>query len=394
MKKRFLFFLINMNLGGTEGSFLNLIAALPYDYEIDLLLLEEKGELLNQLPGNVNLKIIENGNQINEFINLGCRRYAFNELKRGNLISFLKNIFVFTLYKINILKHPYYGIANLINDQPHSYDMAVAYAGPHDFISYYTLNYIHAQQRFQWIHFDIERVTFHRRFANEIYRYYDKIFCVSQNSKNTFVKEFPQFESKTEIFENIVSETDLKHQSEFGESFHDDFDGIRILTLGRLAVEKGQQLVPNVVRRLKDDGLNFRWYLIGEGNLRKELEKEIKRLRIENELVLLGSKINPYSYLKDCDLYVQTSLHEGYCITLYEAKIFEKPVVTTDFLSASNLIENHGDGLIVEISENGIYAAVKELIKDDNKRKEFSSFLKKPESRNEQKVQKYFYLIK
>lgn len=199
---------------------------------------------------------------------------------------------------------------------------------------------------------------------------------------------------KTENFENIVSETDLKRQSEFGESFHDDFDGLRILTLGRLAVEKGQQLVPNVVRRLKDDGLNFRWYLIGEGNLRKELEKEIKRLRIENELVLLGSKINPYSYLKDCDLYVQTSLHEGYCITLYEAKIFEKPVVTTDFLSASNLIENHGDGLIVEISENGIYAAVKELIKDDNKRKEFSSFLKKPESRNEQKIQKYFYLIK
>lgn len=384
-----------MNLGGTEKALLGLLNEIDLkENEVTVLLLEKKGELLNRIPNEVKIKTVPEFEKMKPIIFNPPHYYAMSELKKKNIFNAIRTIIRYI--KVKLTNSWYYNYIEALKEYPIKYeaDIAVAFAGPSDFISYLILNNVKAKIKYQWIHFDVTKVISNKNFGNRFYHRFDKIFCVSQNSKNTFVKEFPQFESKTEIFENIVSETDLKCQSEFGESFHDDFDGLRILTLGRLAVEKGQQLVPNVVRRLKDDGLNFRWYLIGEGNLRKELAKEIKRLRIENELVLLGSKINPYSYLKDCDLYVQTSLHEGYCITLYEAKIFEKPVVTTDFLSASNLIENHGDGLIVEISENGIYAAVKELIKDDNKRKEFSSFLKKPESRNEQKVQKYFYLIK
>lgn len=360
--KKILFFLIDMNLGGTEKSFLNLISELPTDYEIDLLLLEKKGELLNQLPGNVNLKIIENGNQINEFINLGCRRYAFNELKRGNLISFLKNIFVFTLYKINILKHPYYGIANLINDQPYSYDTAAAYAGPHDFISYYLLNSTKAKKKIQWIHFDVTRMISNPNFGKRFYPKFDEIYCVSQNAKEVFVKMFPAVAAQTIVFENIVSVSELEKQAANGESFTDDFNGIRILTLGRLSKEKGQNMIPNVAAKLKKDGFQFRWYLIGDGKLREEIEQQIKNLHLENELVLLGAQLNPYPFLRDCNLFVQTSLHEGYCITLQEAKAFKKPVVTTHFLSADNLIAHEKDGLIVEISEEGIYQGVKKLL--------------------------------
>jgi glycosyltransferase involved in cell wall biosynthesis len=78
---------------------------------------------------------------------------------------------------------------------------------------------------------------------------------------------------------------------------------------------------------------------------------------------LWGMK-NPYPFLKDCDLYVQTSLHEGYCITLREAKVFDKPVVTTNFLSASNLITHEQDGLIVDISADGLFNGVKQILEN------------------------------
>lgn len=391
---KLIFFLINMNLGGTEKSLLNLISNLPQSYQIDILLLDKKGELLNQLSNNVNVREIENKNQINEFLKIGSRRFAINELRRGNIFSFLKNIIIFSLHKIRLLNHTFYGISNLIKEQEENYDVAIAYAGPHNFISFYTHNYIKSKRKYQWIHFDIDKIVTNKNFGSRFYPCFDKIFCVSENAKDTFTKVFPQFEPKTEVFENIVSENLIKHQAEIGESFNDDFNGIRLLTLGRLSEEKGQQLIPAVVKRLKEDGIDLRWYLIGEGKLRAELEEQIKKLKIENELILLGLKINPYAYLKDCDLYVQTSLHEGYGITIHEAKIFNRPVVTTAVLSASNLIVDDKDGLIVPINEDGIFAGVKELLKNEKKRNDFSRFIKKNELQNSNKIEallsKYF----
>src|SRR5690606_2684904 len=79
-------------------------------------------------------------------------------------------------------------------------------------------------------------------------------------------------------------------------------------------------------------------------------------------LFFLGEKLNPYPYMKDCDIYVQPSLHEGYCITVAEAQVFNKPIVVTDFASAKDLIENNVTGLITEISSDGLYTAIKSLL--------------------------------
>ena len=126
---------------------------------------------------------------------------------------------------------------------------------------------------------------------------------------------------------------------------------------------------------LKKDGYNFKWYLIGDGALRSSLEDQINFLHIDSNLILLGSKLNPYAYLQDCNLYVQTSLHEGYCLTIHEAKMFDKPVVTTAVMSASNLIMDGSDGLIVPISEEGIYQGVKRLLDYSQLRIMFSKAL-------------------
>lgn len=365
---KIIFFLINMNLGGTERSLLNLISSLPEDYEIDVLLLEEKGLLLNRFPKNVKLKQIENHEKINEFIRLGCCRFAFNELKRGNPISFLKNIFVFSLYKINVLKHPYYGIKNLINDQPHSYDMAVAYAGPHDFISYYTLNYIHAQQRFQWIHFDIERVTFHRRFAKEIYRYYDKIVCVSDLVRKNLEERLNEnLKAKIQVFHNVLNYKEIQEKSrEYKSDFNSNL--VNILTVGRLTKEKGHLEFLGAIERLKNDGLDFQWTIVGDGGKRAEIEREIQKLNLENYVRLIGSKENPYPYFRDCDIYLQPSLYEGHALSIIEAKFFKKPILANDFAGIKDEIQNGINGIICKPETEEQYKELKKLIQSEGLR--------------------------
>lgn len=377
-----------MNLGGTEKALLALLNELDLtNNEVTILLLEQKGELLDQIPHGVTVEALKGFEKMRPIIFNSPRSYALNDFRKGNVLNAVKTLIRYTKVKTGNSWH--YNYIEALKHYPIRYktDIAVAYAGPSDFISYIILNNVDAKKKFQWIHFDITKMISNTKFGNRFYPYFDKIFCVSKNARDTFVKTFPQFESKTEVFENIVSENLIRQQAETGESFTDDFKGIRILTLGRLSEEKGQRMIPAVVKRLKDEGLDFRWYLIGEGKLRANLEEQIKKLGIENELILLGLKINPYPYLKDCDLYVQTSLHEGYCLTIHEAKIFKKPVVTTAVLSAPNLIENQGDGLIIAISIDGIYSGVRELITNKARREKFERFIKKPKLKSSEKIE-------
>lgn len=360
-----LYFLINMNLGGTEKSFLNLLEELPADTEVDLLLLEDKGSLMNSIPNTVNVSVIENSGIINNYIALGSRRFGLMQLAAGDLFLFLRCMLQFLLQKMNLLKNPYWAIGAYVKPLPAQYDISVAYAGVHNFIAHYILRKTHSTKKVLWVHFDISKVISNTDFGTKYYPQFNQIFCVAENAGSVFKERFPATSGKVFTFNNIINTKTLTQQAATGETFDDAFDGIRILTLGRLSKEKGQQMIPEIVARLKTENHDFRWYLIGEGALLPELEEKIRTLGLDEHLVLLGRKMNPYGYLRDCALYVQTSFYEGDPVVLREAKAFQRPLVTTNFLSASNLITNNVDGLIVEISEDGLFWGIKTML--DNK---------------------------
>jgi glycosyltransferase involved in cell wall biosynthesis len=105
-----------------------------------------------------------------------------------------------------------------------------------------------------------------------------------------------------------------------------------------------------------------RWYCIGEGNKRHEYEELISKLGLVNDFILLGSNTNPYPYILESDIYVQTSRHEGYCLTLAEAICLKKPIVTTNFIGAFEQVTNGINGWIVKASEEEIYEKIKYLL--------------------------------
>lgn len=364
--KRILFMCINMNIGGTEKALLTMLNEIGSSkYDITLLMLEEYGGFLNEIPSFVKVKYVNEYKNIKPLIKEPPKLLA-KELIRNR--KYLKGLLILLNYSIskitNNTSYYYKYISKNIRNIEEDYDLAVAYAGPMDFITYFVLNKIKAKKKVQWIHFDITKIGFNKKFAEKNYKKFDKIFVVSEEGKEKLINLIPALNNKVEAFFNIISCNLIENMSKNEKGFDDSFNGVRILTVGRLSKEKGQDLTINVLARLKNEGYNIKWYCIGDGPEKDNYKQIIKNLNIENDYILLGSKLNPYPFMKYCDIYVQPSRYEGYCITLGEARCFDNPIVTTNFTGANEQIKNEVTGLICDISEEGIYKSVKRLLDD------------------------------
>lgn len=358
---------INMNIGGTEKALLTMLNEIDDSkYDITLLMLEEYGGFLNEIPSFVKVKYVDEYKSIKPFVNEPPKILIKRLIKNKAYLTGLSTLLNYSISKItkNISYYYIYILKN-VKKIDEEYDLAVAYAGPMDFITYFVLNKIKAKKKIQWIHFDITKIGFNRKFAERNYKKFDKIFVVSEEGKEKLIDLIPALNNKVEAFFNIISCNLIENMSKNEKSFDDLFNGVRILTVGRLSKEKGQELTINVLARLKNEGYKVRWYCIGDGPEKDNYRNRIKGLDIENDYILLGSKLNPYPFMKDCDIYVQPSKHEGYCITLGEARCFDNPIVTTNFTGANEQIKNEITGLVCDISEQGIYQAIKRLL--DNK---------------------------
>ncbi|MGM8274018.1 glycosyltransferase [Clostridium perfringens] len=364
--KSILFMLINMNIGGTEKALINMLNELQKEkYKVTVLLLEKYGGFLDQIPDWVEVKYLDEYKNLKKYINEPPIKSVKELLSKKEYINAFNLFLSYCISKLkDDISYYYKYLLTDVSDLEEEYDIAVAYAGPMDFITYFIANKIKAKKRVQWIHFDISKIGFNKRFAEKMYSKFDKIFVVSEEGKNKLNLLIPSLSDKTEVFFNIISSTFIKNMAKNEEGFNDNYNGIRILTVGRLSREKGQDITISVLEKLIKQGYEIRWYCIGEGNMRKELEDMVKNKNLQENYIFLGSKRNPYPFMKECDIYVQSSRHEGYCITLAEARCFNNPIITTNFTGANEQIRNEKTGLIVNFNQDEMYKAIKRIIKD------------------------------
>ncbi|WP_303223393.1 glycosyltransferase [Intestinibacter bartlettii] len=384
--KKVLFMLINMNVGGTEKSLLNILEALPKDkYEITVLLLEEYGGYLNEIPQHVKVKYLENYCEIKEALNKPPIEVGKNLIRQGHVIKGFNTILSHILSKILNNRSIYFKYILKNYKTKEQYHTAIAFAGPMDFISYYIINKVKAYNKVQWIHFDIDSIGINTKFCKNIYEKFDYIFAVSEEAKNKLINLIPILKDKTGVLQNIISPNTIHNLADKGETFPDDFEGIRILTVGRVSHEKGQYMTIPVLARLKKDGYNVRWYCIGEGNDLKNCKHIVKKYNLEKDYIFLGVNKNPYTMMKDCDIYVQPSIHEGFCITLSEARCFTSPIVTTNFVNADKHVKDGYTGLIADINEESIYKNIKKILDDSELKNKIENnlFNNNPDTRGE-----------
>ncbi|WP_294398450.1 glycosyltransferase [uncultured Clostridium sp.] len=392
--KKVVFMIINMNVGGTEKALLNMISQMPRDkFDISILMLEKYGGFLNKIPKDVRVNYIEYYEELKYILNNPPQYSALQLIKNKCYIKGINILLIHILTKIIGERNLFYKY--VLKDYPdiqENYDIAVAYAGPMELITYFVLNKIKAKKKVQWIHFDVDKCGFNKDASIKNYKMFDKIFVVSDEGKNKLVNKIPELKDKIETFFNVISPKLILEQAENDEGFSDEYDGLKILTVGRLTHEKGQELCIEALKRLRDDGYNAKWYCIGDGASRNRYEEIVKQKKLEKDFIFLGSKTNPYSYMKQCDIYVQPSLHEGYCITLAEAKCFGKAIVTTDFTGAREQIIDRMTGIIVDYNSNNLYMAIKQIIDDYKLRNKISKNVAKTLLDTSSEINKFYKL--
>lgn len=337
----------SMVYGGIEKSLIELLHYLIINNDVTLILASKNGELFSKIPEKVKIKIMYKGQKKNLL-------KMYYKLRLRTTKNFSK--------ECNILTKIY-------DHDDETYDLAIAYSTPVSLPNYYVIRNLIAKKKIMYLHNDIDRISVSPLSSKLLFRKYDNIIAVSYNCKKSFIELFPELSNKVIILENLVDETNilkLSYEPIIPKTFDRGF--IHICTVGRIEREKGQDIVPEVLFLLKQKRYNVKWHLIGDGSLVKTITDRADELKVSDMMVFEGYQDNPYKYMRSSDIYVQTSRQEGFCITLKEAKILRKIIISTDFPTAYEQINNNINGVIVPFDPLSLATAVIKIIEDNKMR--------------------------
>lgn len=396
MKKKILFIMPHFTCGGVESALLSLLDVIDREkYEISLLLLLEAGEFIERIPKDIKILRIQIPEK-EQGVFLGKKNQLKNYLKRGKFIKAFTSLIYNSKTKITSnrleLVNYFSRISDTIPTLEGEYDIAVDYFGYVNFTTFYLSEKVNAKIKVSWLHTVFSNIN-PQPFL-PYYKKMDRIFAVSQMVKDDFETVFPMLDN-VEVFYNIIDPESIREKSLTEKGFDDDYKGLRILTVGRISPEKGQDLAINALKRLIADEFDVRWYFIGGGEEQHidEISSVLTEQEKQEHLCFLGMKDNPFPYMRQCDIYVQPSYVEGYCTTTNEARIVNCPIVTTDVSGAREQFVNEQTALIVDISEDGIYQGVKRLIEHPEMRKTLKENLKTLDFGASKELKKLFGLI-
>ncbi len=395
MKKKILFVIDSLHCAGAEKSLTTLLSLLDYSkYDVDLQLFGYGGALEELVPKEVNiLKPME----YIKFSSLSTKNAVIKSLKNMNFKMLSSRL----RFSLAIRKNNYSNaqkarvywqkVSNVIEKNNKEYDIAISYA--QGVPTFYVAEKVCAKKKLAWVNVSYKLEDEDRAFQEQFYDKYNKIVAVSDSAKNVFLETFNKYNDKLEIIYDINDADFIKKMSVQGQSYNDNYTGLRILTIGRLDNQKGYDMALEACKILKEKGIEFKWYSLGIGPLKDEIEKYIEDNNLKNHFKLLGVKANPYPFIKDCDIYVQTSRFEGFGIAIAEARMLNKPVVTTRFDAVYNQMKDRKNGLVVDMNSQGIVNGILEVINNKELTNEIISYLKTEKKGNTEELEKFYKLI-
>ena len=396
LKKDVLFIMNKLVCGGAEKSLISLLETIDYSkYNVDLFLFKHEGIFLQKIPNEVNL-LPEPVNY--KFFDMSYMKSFKVLIKNLNLRTAVNRTVLGYLAKteakgavIEQKLWPY--LSKSLDKIQKKYDVAIGFQEKNPI--YFCVDHVKAKTKIGWIHTDYDKLEVDRNKDKVYFNKLDYLVTVSDELVNNLNKNFPEYKNKIKCIHNIVSSRMIKKLAQEEVNFKDqNNNAISLISVGRLAKEKGLDITLEAFDILVKKGLDINWYLIGEGNVRKELEQDIKSKNLVNRVKFLGVKDNPYPYIRESDIYIQTSRYEGKSISIDEAKILAKPILITNFTTANNHIINGFTGIIADMNSESVATKLEILVKDRELRQKLVKKLKKEEFGTVNEIMKIYDLIK
>ena len=371
MKHKLLILSHALELGGAERSLIGLLDALdPEIWDTDLFLLRHEGEFMGAIPAHINLLPTIPACTV-------LARPMKDTLKEGHILLTAARLagkiaakqydkkYGFTDSQVSLEYSHKYTYRLMPKIQPDTeYDLAISFLTPH----YICTHNVWAKKKIAWIHTDYSRVQVNRESELAMWGQYDHIASISDAVTESFLRTFPELKEKIVLIENILPERLIRKQADaFSVDSEMPAKGIRLLSIGRYCTAKNFDNVPDMCTRLLRYRLDVYWYIIGFGTDEALIRQKIGEAGLENRVILLGKKDNPYPYIKACDIYVQPSRYEGKCVSVLEAQMLGKPVVITRYPTSANQLEEGVDGIIVPRDNAGCADGIFRLLQDTDR---------------------------
>ena len=387
MKKQLLFIIDSLNCGGAEKSLVSLLPLIDFSkYGVDLLILDaqrdkHKGVFEKYVPAEVNV----------------LDYHLFGETVFDKIRKFFHYARLSPQLRLNHRRHGseiYWRSAHFDHKRMEKhYDVGVAYQ--QGIPTFFLATKVSARKKIAWINANVYDEGYDMDYCHRFYDEIDHVVAVSSGLQNILADRSPWIAQKlTCIYDVVNQELILRLASEPIDDMPGIEGEVKIVTVGRLAPPKNHLLAVRAARLLKEKGVRFKWYFVGSGPTRKSIEKSIAEYKLQDCVILLGLKANPYPYIAYADLYVQTSSHEGFCITIAEAKTLCRPIVSTNFDVVYDQITDGENGLIAEMNPKSVSDRIIELLDNQTLRECLVRNLQKEENiTSKTEIEKFHRLI-
>lgn len=391
MKKKVFITIESLVCAGAEKSLITFLSVLDYNrFDVDLQLFAYGGEFEEFIPKEVNL--------------LPPFEYT-NFLQKSTIKQFLsgdlKKICARWSYSLAIRKGVTYHAdkARLYHKhvfpclpETKEYDIAIGYA--QGLPTFYVADKVKAKQKFCWVNVSYKLEGTNLKFQRQFYEKMTNIVTVSDSAYDVFTKVYPEFAPKMVTIWDMLEAKFIHKLSMLNDNTGMDKTVPCLLTVARLnKPQKGYDIALEACKILRDRGIKFKWYALGRGDYRPIMEEYIAKNHLENTFILLGTTPNPYPYFRDCTLYVQTSRHEGYGLSIAEGRILNKPVVTTEFDAVLNQMVPGKNGLVVKQNPVDVADAIEKLLTDKALYDSIKAYLENEKKGNPEEIEKFYKLI-
>lgn len=358
MKKKLLFVIDSLICGGAEKSLVSLLPLLNQEkYEIHLWMLH-RGMVFESLLSENVLVEDEPSYRTWEYLFFRLSHIVYSLLFRINQLLGIKEHTAETLWKC---------VGKAYKVPKETFDVAIAYQ--QGVPTYIVSTKINAKKKIAWINADIFAAGYDISYNAAFYDQYDALVPVSKNLEFVLREKYPQYSEKYHYVYDILNPDLIRRQSQMPvDDFIFSHQHPLIVTTGRLAIAKNHRLAVEAAKKLQERGIDFVWLFVGDGEERPNIESLIKIYCLQKHVILIGERTNPYPYMAQCDVYVQTSSFEGYGLAIAEAKILGKPVVSTNFDVVHDQIKHGHDGLIAEMTPESVADNILRLINDKDLR--------------------------
>lgn len=398
MKHRIFIVAHYLEIGGAEISLIGLLQAIDYArYDVDLFLYRHSGELLSLVPKEVNMLPEEPSyarlesplrqTLLSRFWRTGLARLkskwqycrfakthncpdnnAYYQFLANNTTPLLPSLEKYGEYDLAI---NFIGVMNIIRDK------------------------VKAKKKVAWIHTDYSKISVYPELELPIWDSFDKIASISDAATGSFLKVFPSLESKVVMIENILSPTFVQLRAEQGcaEDMTKKEGEICLLSIGRFCTAKNYDNLPFILKGIRDRGINAKWYIIGYGMDEPLIRKKIAEAGMEQFVIILGKKENPYPYIVACDWYLQPSRYEGKSVTVREAQMLGRAVIVANYTTAKSQVQDGIDGVIVPQNNDACAESIARTITNSVLKEKIETYLNSHDYGNVGEVEKVYKLL-